>query len=33
VPMPASRFYQDEAAVASRLLEVRDEIRCDLLGV
>jgi len=32
VPMPASRFYQDEAAVASRLLEVRDEIRRDLLG-
>lgn len=32
VPMPATRFYQDEAAVASRLLEMRDEIRRDLLG-
>jgi DNA-binding IclR family transcriptional regulator len=31
VPMPASRFHEDEAAVAAKLVTVRDEIRRDLV--
>ncbi len=32
VPMPAARFYEDEAAVAAKLLALRDEIQRDFDG-